>query len=297
MKKIIFSILFKKRVKKVKKISRINKKNLVYYCELENGCYAIKVYRNKYNGISRFNNELYWLEKLKKENFVKTPKVYLSKKMFFWNILVIQWFEGVSIKKQIDNDDSELWLENIYDCLTVLEKIWAYNIDIDKIIDDSFDYKCGTSIECIIKKIKHKKKGLEYYYDTLLSIYKSIQSSISFKKNLINSDISLHEFLLCDKEMALLDYEYFCIGDINNDLAGVFYSASNNIINRGDVISLRKLYNIISNNENFNLNSFIFFLIQRIVLADFFTWKSIDDFERIKYYQIIVELYFDKRII
>lgn len=297
MKSILFSILLKQKVKKVKKVSRIDKKNIVYYCELKNNRYAVKVYKCKYNGISRFNNELYWLKKFQKETFFKVPKIYLSKKFFCWNILVVHWIDGFSVKQQLDNSDDDLWTESLCNCLDVLQKIWNSKIDFDKVIDDSFDYKSGENVDSVIKKFKRKKKKLQYYYDELLFIYKSIQDSIIFKKSLINSDISLHEFLLQGRKIALLDYEYFCIGDINNDLAGIFYSATNSFINKKDDSSIKKVYKIIENNSNFNLDNFIFFLIQRILLADCFAWDSIKDFERIKYYQIVIELYFGRTIL
>ena len=193
MKRLLFSIIFKQNVKKINKISRINKKNFVYYCELENNCYAIKIYRNRYNAVSRYNNELFWLSQFQEKKFFGVPKIYLSRKIIFWNILVIDWIDGVSIKQQID-------------------------------------------------------------------------------------------------------YEYFCMGDINNDLAGIFYSASTSLINNDNEIGLKSLYKIISNNKHFKLHNFIFFLIQRLVLADYFAGKSIKDFERIRYHRIIIELYFEKHI-
>ena len=295
MKRLLFSIIFKQNVKKINKISKINKKNFVYYCELENNCYAIKIYRNRYNAVSRYNNELFWLSQFQEKKFFGVPKIYLSRKIIFWNILVIDWIDGVSIKQQIENNDN-LWIDSLYNCLSILEKIWDYKVDFDSKVNDSFDYKSGKKIDNIIKKLKCKKKNLASYYDDLLHIYKSMQNDVIFNKSLINSDISLHEFLLYKDKMTLLDYEYFCMGDINNDLAGIFYSASTSLINNDNEIGLKSLYKIISNNKHFKLHNFIFFLIQRLVLADYFAGKSIKDFERIRYHRIIIELYFEKHI-
>lgn len=291
MKKYLFSILLKQKVKKVQKVSRINKKNFVYFCDTNKASFVIKIYRNRYNPTSRFNNEVFWLKQFQEERFFKVPKIYLLKKFFRWHILVIYWIDGISMKKLIENSDNDLWINKLVKCISVLEKIWSYKATFNIDIDDSFEYKCGKHIDEIIGKLQQKRKKIIYCYDELLNIYNVLEKDIRIKKVLINSDISLHEFLFENNTITMLDYEYFCYGDINNDLAGIFYSASSSFIDNENERILKDIYNIISINKAFNLNNFLLYLIQRIVLADFFAGKTITNSEIIKYYQIVVRLY------
>ena len=98
-------------------------------------------------------------------------------------------------------------------------------------------------------------------------------------KNIINSDISLHEVILNDKKEYWIDFENFVLGDINNDLAGIFYSASTSIYkNKNDI---NKLFDIITKNNYYNKEIFAFYLIERVVCAYYINHKntSIEEFE------------------
>ena len=99
------------------------------------------------------------------------------------------------------------------------------------------------------------------------NIYDKLKNELKLKNYIINSDISLHEVLINEKGDFWIDLEAFTIGDINNDLAGIFYSLSNSIIEQREEIEC--LMDIIKNNQYFSFGNFIFYLIERIFCANF----------------------------
>ena len=291
IKKLFFSIILKDTVKELIIVSRLNWKNKVYKCITKDYTLSIKVFTNKLKGKDRYKNEFYFYNLFNHKRIITTPRIVYSKNYLLFSVLITNWVEGQSLKTLINEKGINDNIEHIKETFKDLHKIWNLKInDFNKYSNNNFYNKCNKSIDYVIDKLTKKRKELNNLYNKVYKIYLELNSKCSFNyNNIINTDISVHEFIIGKKKNTWLDFESFSYGDINNDLAGVFYSISNSFIK--EIKSIKTIYDIVKKEPSFDKEKFIYYLIERVLLADFLCKKSIPDKEIEFYLEYIIKKY------
>ena len=291
IKKAFFSIILKHPVKELIIVSRLNWKNKVYKCVTKDCTLSIKVFTNKLKGKDRYKNELYFYNMFNHKKIINTPRIVYSKNYLLFSVLITDWIEGQSLKTLINEKGINDNIEHIKETFKDLHKIWSLKINnFNKYSNNNFYNKCNKSIDYVIDKLTKKRQKLNNLYKRVYKIYLELNNKCSFSyNNIINTDISVHEFIIGKKKNTWLDFESFAYGDINNDLAGVFYSISNSFIE--DDKSVETMYDIVKKQPSFDKEKFIYYLIERVLLADFLCKKSIPDKEIEFYLEYIIKKY------
>lgn len=271
--KSYIELVLKEKVKRIMVCSRLTWKNIVYYCETNKREYAVKIYKKNNNAYIRSNIEVTMYEILQNTS-INTPKIYYTGQLDKYYILINEWITGVSLKKIVNNSGI---IQNKNLIKVLLDKykfVWNLNVndDIKKLLNSNRLEKCNTA-SMIYTRINAKEEDMFYKFknikniELIKKIYDNLKKEVVLKKFIINSDISLHEVLINKKGDFWIDLESFTIGDINNDLAGIFYSLSNSIIEQRKEIEC--LMYIIKNSQYFSFDNFIFYLIERIFCANY----------------------------
>ena len=271
--KIYVEKIIKEKIKKITICSRLTWKNIVYCCETEKKKYAVKVYKKINSAYVRRNVEI-TMYKIFSNMKINVPKIYYYGEMEEHYILISEWIEAMSLKRLVNNNGIVQNQTEIKDLLENYKYIWNLNIsdEVKKLLSFNKLERYSTP-SMVYTRVKVSEEDLFLRFknieniDKIYEIYNKLKKEIKPKKYIINSDISLHEVLIKKDGFVLIDLESFTIGDINNDLAGIFYSLSNSIINKECEIEC--LINIIRNNEYFSLDIFIFYLIERIFCANY----------------------------
>lgn len=265
--------VLKEKIKKMTVCSRLTWKNIVYYCKTNKREYAVKMYKKHNNAYTRSNVEVTMYRIFQNVN-IKTPKIYYIGELDGYYILINEWIKGVSLK-EIINNSGIIQNKNLIKCLLSDYKfVWNLNVsdDIRNLLNSNRLEKRDTA-SMIYTRTNVKEDNLFYKFRNIKNIelvknlYDKLKEEITVKKFIINSDISLHEVLINEKGDFWIDLEAFTIGDVNNDLAGIFYSLSNSIMEQREEIEC--LMDIIKNNQYFSFGNFIFYLIERIFCANF----------------------------
>lgn len=265
--------VLKEKIKKITVCSRLTWKNIVYYCETNKREYAIKLYKKHNNAYIRSNVEVTMYKLLQNIN-INTPKIYYIGEIDKYYILINEWIRGVSLK-EIVNNSGIIQNKNLIKCLlNNYKSVWNLNVGNDiKNLLNSNRLESYNTASMIYTRVNVSEDNLFNEFkkikniDVVKKIYDKLKEEINVKEFIINSDISLHEVLINKKGNFWIDLETFTIGDINNDLAGIFYSLSNSIIEQREEIEC--LMDIIKNNQYFSFGNFIFYLIERIFCANF----------------------------
>ena len=266
-------LVLKEKIKKMTVCSRLTWKNIVYYCETNKREYAVKMYRKHSNAHIRSNVEVTMYRILQNVN-INTPKIYYIGELDEYYILINEWIKGVSLK-EIINNSGIIQNKNLIKCLLDDYKfVWNLNVsdDVRKLLNSNKLEEYDTP-SMIYTRTNVKEDDLFFKFKNIKNIilikniYDKLKNELKLKNYIINSDISLHEVLINEKGDFWIDLEAFTIGDINNDLAGIFYSLSNSIIEQREEIEC--LMDIIKNNQYFSFGNFIFYLIERIFCANF----------------------------
>ena len=273
--KIMFYIegVLKEKIKKMTVCSRLTWKNIVYYCETNKREYAVKMYRKHNNAHIRSNIEVTMYRILQNVN-INTPKIYYIGELDEYYILINEWIKGVSLKEIINNSGIIQNKNLIKSLLDDYKFVWNLNVsdDVKKLLNSNKLEEYDTP-SMIYTRVNMKEDDLFFKFKNIKNIilikniYDKLKNELKLKNYIINSDISLHEVLINEKGDFWIDLEAFTIGDINNDLAGIFYSLSNSIIEQREEIEC--LMDIIKNNQYFSFGNFIFYLIERIFCANF----------------------------
>ena len=253
--------------------SRLTWKNIVYYCETNKREYAVKMYRKHNNAHIRSNIEVTMYRILQNVN-INTPKIYYIGELDEYYILINEWIKGVSLKEIINNSGIIQNKNLIKSLLDDYKFVWNLNVsdDVKKLLNSNKLEEYDTP-SMIYTRVNMKEDDLFFKFKNIKNIilikniYDKLKNELKLKNYIINSDISLHEVLINEKGDFWIDLEAFTIGDINNDLAGIFYSLSNSIIEQREEIEC--LMDIIKNNQYFSFGNFIFYLIERIFCANF----------------------------
>ena len=283
----ILEIYLNEDILELRICSRLTWKNVVYYCKTNKSEYAIKIFKPIEDIEDRFEIEQYILKNGKKVFNIKTPTLIYECEYNKCKILIMEWINGKSIKKCIDetgltNKNIQLLEKYIKD----MEEIWSNNSEIVEILN--LNKKNGIST--IKNKIYVEPENVFDFCSKILKVslakiessyYKILDNNRISVNNLINSDISLHEVILKGKNHYWIDFENFTLGNVNNDLAGIFYSVSNSIFKQKDEIS--KLLNVVSCNSYYNKETFVFYLIERVFSAYYLDYKNINS-EEINFY-------------
>ena len=265
--------VLKEKIKKMTVCSRLTWKNIVYYCETNKREYAVKMYRKHNNAHIRSNIEVTMYRILQNVN-INTPKIYYIGELDEYYILINEWIKGVSLKEIINNSGIIQNKNLIKSLLDDYKFVWNLNVsdDVKKLLNSNKLEEYDTP-SMIYTKVNMKEDDLFFKFKNIKNIilikniYDKLKNELKLKNYIINSDISLHEVLINEKGDFWIDLEAFTIGDINNDLAGIFYSLSNSIIEQREEIEC--LMDIIKNNQYFSFGNFIFYLIERIFCANF----------------------------
>lgn len=284
--------VLKEKIKKITVCSRLTWKNIVYYCETNKREYAIKLYKKHNNAYIRSNVEVTMYKLLQNIN-INTPKIYYIGEIDKYYILINEWIRGVSLK-EIVNNSGIIQNKNLIKCLlNNYKSVWNLNVgdDVKKLLNSNKLEEYDTP-SMIYTRVNMKEDDLFFKFKNIKNIilikkiYDKLKNELKLKNYIINSDISLHEVLISEEGDFWIDLEAFTIGDINNDLAGIFYSLSNSIIEQREEIEC--LLKIIINNEYFQEKSFIFYLIERALCANLL--ERINE-EKINFYNnFILEL-------
>ncbi len=265
--------VLKEKIKKMTVCSRLTWKNIVYYCETNKREYAVKMYRKHNNAHIRSNIEVTMYRILQNVN-INTPKIYYIGELDEYYILINEWIKGVSLKEIINNSGIIQNKNLIKSLLDDYKFVWNLNVsdDVKKLLNSNKLEEYDTP-SMIYTRVNMKEDDLFFKFKNIKNIilikniYDKLKNELKLKNYIINSDISLHEVLINEKGDFWIDLEAFTIGDINNDLAGIFYSLSNSIIEQREEIEC--LMDIIKNNQYFSFGNFIFYLIERIFCANF----------------------------
>ena len=249
------------------------------------------MFKNKYNGTRRFKNEKYFYNYFTKSKLINVPKVIYSKKYLFFSIIITEWLEYPSLKKLINKNGLKKNHKNVEEMFIDLHKIWNLKLnDFNNYSNNNIYNSCNHDIKYLIKKLSSKRTDLKDLYHTIYNIYVGINKNSKFlTNNIINNDISLHEFFVCNDKYYWIDFENFTYGDINSDLAGVFYSLTNSFIE--DTDSINYLYKRIEREKYFNKEKFLYYLIERVLLADYLCKNEIDSYEIYFYLKYIIKMY------
>lgn len=265
--------ILEEKIEQLEICSRLDWKNIVYYCRTLKKEYAIKVFKKINNDEIRFNTELEMYKKFKKIK-ISTPEIIYSGRLGRENIIITQWINGISIKNKVNKLGIE---ENsIRDILEKYEKIWNCKDKelYEKLLQNKFEDESNPSMiltrinfEIDIFKLENANKIYLNKINNIKKYYNFFKDNIKIEYNhIINSDISMHEIIIKNNKDYWIDLESFTIGDVNNDLAGIFYSLSNSIYNRANEIN--RLERVIKNNKYYKEEVFIFYLIERVFCAN-----------------------------
>ena len=273
MKEIIDEIKKYLDVEDLTSVSRLIKRNIVFKTIINNKPYAIKVYFQD-NNIERHNKEENIYKYFMKHNIINVPRVITSINSNMGPIIVIEWIEGTSIKKEMKQG---LPINDLYSMYNDMNKIWNLDInDFPNIEVDKFgiDNRLSNNLDTIIELIRSYKPNIDF--NELISLYNDLYNNINpHFDRVINSDISAHEYIIKDNKGYWIDFERFCIGDPNNDLARSFMSLTNGIINRKEDIN--KVYDICKEQQYFNKNVFIYYLIEKVICSIYDAPNDIGD--------------------
>ncbi len=284
--------LFDEEIIDIKCCSRLFHKNIVFKvstCDCE---YAVKIYYNGNNKDDRFNNEIKIIEYFNDNKIVNVPKIYLKTKGIYGNVLIMEWLDGLSLKKIAKMGDKDKMYQYVLKMLSDLKNIWK--IDDKKIrailIRDKLGFFNRIGIEenklkIMIQKVKPNICFLEVFdiYDELI---KKMDNGIHY---VINSDVSVHEFIDYNDKTYWIDFERYRIGDPNNDLARFFYSISSVFYN--DIETFNQLFLIFENTEFYKRDNFIYYLIEKMICNIYVDSDNISDEEINTYITFILELY------
>jgi serine/threonine protein kinase len=266
-------LVLKEKIIKMTVCSRLTWKNIVYYCETNKREYAVKLYKKYNDACIRSNVEVTMYRILQNVN-INTPKIYYMGELDEYYILINEWIKGVSLK-EIINNSGVIQNKNLIECLLDDYKfVWNLKVDDDirHLLNSNRLEKCDTA-SMIYTRVNLSEDNLFYKFkkieniELVKKIYDKLKKEVKVEEFIINSDISLHEVLINKKGDFWIDLEAFTIGNINNDLAGIFYSLSNSIIEQREEIEC--LMDIIKDNQYFSFGNFIFYLIERIFCANY----------------------------
>lgn len=268
-----FSECLAQNISEVVLLSRLTWKNIVFKLVNRDGkAFAIKIFQTNMDSEERFQTEL-TVNKLILDSKLNAPKViefgYTQDKDRY---ILYEWVYGESLKS--------ILLKNKEYGLKFFDKI-IKNIhllsDKFKCLDREALYVCTGSLiahnlsldKVEINKILDKCRGLS---DVLHSLFRSKYFNLLDyathnlnNKTLINSDISCKEFII-DTTISYLDYESYCMGDINADYAGLFYSSVNGFFDDNNWVE--KYYAFFKSQKDFNNNLFLFYLSERVIMAE-----------------------------
>ncbi len=265
--------IIKEKITKMTICSKLTWKNIVYYCETDKKKYAVKVYKKNDSAYIRHSVEIA-MYKIFLNMKINVPKIYYYGELEEYYILINEWVEAISLKEMVNNNGI-IQNKNKLKCLLENYKsIWNLNISdktrdllrVNTLENYNTPSMIYTRIEVNEEDMFLKFKEIEHINE-IHKIYDKLKKEINPKKYIINSDISLHEVLVKENNFFLIDFESFTIGDINNDLAGIFYSLSNSILDKENEIKC--LMETIRENEYFAPNIFLVYLIERIFCANY----------------------------
>ena len=274
-------------LKDIECVSRLIKKNIVFKTIIDNRPYAIKLYLNG-NNFERKNKEELLYNYFYNKKIINVPSVYDTIDINIGPIMIIEWIDGTSIKNKLKLNGLDKSITNINYMLQDMNKIWNVDINdlstlsIDKL---GIDNRLEEDVDVIKETIRENKNNIDFTelfkcYDIL---YKNIEPTFD---KVINSDISAHEYIIKNNVGYWIDFERYCIGDPNNDLARSFMSLTNGIVNKKDEIY--RIYDLFASQGTFTRDVFAYFLIEKIMCSIFDAPLQISE-EEISFYSYFVK--------
>lgn len=261
-------------------VSRLLWKNIVFKVEAKCGDnYSIKIILNKCDCIRRVTSEMCSSELL--ANCYKSFTINCESKILIINsksiyaMIINKWVEGISYMEFLKTDFpyfKEKILPSIYKICTELwnSKKIPKTVNIIRSNMDRYNF----NKEEVFLETNFLNIG-EQLYD----IYKNIKLNNN-KISLINTDFSLHEFLLDkDNQLTIIDWEEIALGNHLMDVAGLFYSIFQYIAEFYDIeyiynflCEYLKGFNIINN----HYSDFVFYFIERVMVTNYLTKENND---------------------
>lgn len=265
-------------IKKLENFSRLTWKNIVYKAILSDGdVYSIKLVLNCNEPARRFNSEIK-INDVFNSKATKSFCICLYNEEFVINdgiiyaVLIRKWAEGTSYMQLLKNDFDNfvnLYLPSIKHCC---EDVWKLNnIEFTPIISNITRY--GLIPDLLFQK-NYGNSGFASFLSKAYLDNKPTNNDCY----VINSDFSLHEFIITETgKLIIIDWEDISIGNKIIDIAGIYYSIFQHISQIFDfdrIMRFTKHY--VELFELPNINDFIYYFIERIVMADYLT-ESLND--------------------
>jgi len=271
--------------------SRLLHKNVVFDVVTDENRYAVKIYFNGTDKESRFETEMHFYKYFSNSKLINVPLIYNEVSSQFGKILIMKWIDGDSLKKKVKNEklDAFCFVERMLDDM---EKIWSItDLKIKRflIIDEvGLDKRIGLHEDEIIKKIIQFKPNINF--DEILDIYKYLKNIITPSTDyIINSDVSMHEYIIFENDGYWIDFERFRLGDPNNDLARSFQSLTNGIYVNSELCN--KIFEMYSSSYFYNQDIFIYYLIEKLLTSIYIAKEQVLDEEINFYIDFIKKIY------
>ena len=251
-------------------VSRLIHKNLVYKVEtIMNKTYAVKVFLQGNTAAIRFRNELVSPYILVTEGaHFQTMPYSIAIKMSndsVYGILVRPWVSGTSYTEILGQDYNEFMRKQLPQIRACCEDLWNTPMQI---IGPNNGFRGHVKTKIDLSSNESSMWESCDVFQELLEIYISKQPACQVMC-LVNNDFSLHEFITDETNaLFIIDWEGLCIGNPYSDIAGVYFSFFQRVVN---LCSEKKLYEL---TECFlmqfkvkQMNDFIHFWVERILLA------------------------------
>lgn len=275
-------------------VSRLLHKNIVFKVTTDKNEYAIKIYYNGNDKEFRFENEVKFYKFFSENKIINTPLIVKIQTSLFGNIMVMKWVSGISLKKKI-KEENFASIENIYQMLNDLEKIWEIqNLVLKRsLVIDEMGLSKRINIEenQIFLKIAELKQNINF--SEIIDIYAYLKNTIKPRIDyVINSDVSMHEYLITDNKNYWIDFERFRLGDPNNDLARSFQSLTNGIYKNN--VLYKKIFEIFVSNKYYDKEIFLYYLTEKLLTSIYVASNQISDDEIEFYIKFIKENFYKK---
>lgn len=273
---------FKKEGRQIKNfelVSRLCWKNIVIKVELDNSeILSVKFILNSCSPRRRLISERYFgylvLYAPNMIRVVNCAQVVMCEEDFLYAMVIRNWIEGISYMDFLKTDFNLFKTDCLPTIIEVCNKLWGTENTIAEHLNcTSIIERHGFSVEDVFGIYKSNPLLQQTLYEKYCLHYPHNE-----KRCLINSDFSLHEFIFDENnQLNIIDWEDTCIGNPIIDIAGIFYSIFHQIASVLDyesVLAFSRYYLMAFKLEN--LDDFIFYFIERFVMADYLT-KSDDE--------------------
>ena len=274
--------------------SRLLHKNVVFHIHTNENEYAVKFF---YKGIdidSRYEKELLIHNFFKKNGILNVCEIVNVSDSICGKVIIMDWIEGQSLKAKLKELGLTSCYNDINNMIADLENIRSIDdidlrnqLSVDRLgIENRFNSSEKKVLNAIIKN----KPNIDF--TEIIEIYKTIKNKINPEFNyVINSDISVHEYILTTPKAYWIDFETFKLGNPNNDLARAFQSLTNSIYK--NAYEFYNIFLIFKNNKYYDKEIFLYYLTEKLFSTIYTAKDQIDDNEIEFYIKFIKDNFYE----